>query len=220
MKGGQGEARDADFGLAAAAVDDGSGREHLAAGLGEQIDHFASAAAGGDDILYDDGGLAGFDGETAAERHPAAGAVALGEQEWHPEGTGYFVADDQSAHGGGNHQIDGRAGETAQRRGEFATEALGMVGEAENPGALQVFAAVEAAGETEVAAEVGARLFEESEDAVGWVAHIDILSQRLFASGSGRPESGHSRRPSGGGKAPFVSNLEASIRWQEACGSM
>ena len=82
--------------MAAGTVDDGAGGEDFDTVIAQQVDDFAGAAAGGDHVFNNHGGLAGVDFEAAAERH-LTGGVALRELETCPQGAGDFVADDQAA---------------------------------------------------------------------------------------------------------------------------
>jgi hypothetical protein len=190
VEGLEGEAGDADVDSAAAAVDDGAGGEDAGAGGEGDFDDFAGAAAGGDDVFDDDDGFAGFEVEAAAEAH-FAGDVAFGEQEAGVEGAGGLVADDEAAEGGRGDGFDGLGDCVAEGFGEESAELFGVGGVLEDEGGLEVFAAVLAAGEAEVAAEVGAGFREEVEDGAWEVGHIAQYSCP-GAGGGGRNFRGFS----------------------------
>src|SRR5687767_8330157 len=95
-KRGERDARNADTGVAAGAVDDGAGGEDVDAVITQQIDDFASATAGSDDVFDDYRCLASGDLKASAEGH-FSGRVALSELKPGPERAGDFVADDQTA---------------------------------------------------------------------------------------------------------------------------
>ena len=58
LQGSQGDAGHSDFGLAAAAVNDGTGGHYFGAGSAQHLDHVGGAPAGCDDIFDNDGALA------------------------------------------------------------------------------------------------------------------------------------------------------------------
>jgi hypothetical protein len=171
VEGFEGDAGDADIDGAAATVDDGAGGEDACSGGLGDFDDFAGAAAGGDDIFDDDDGFAGLKVEAAAEAH-FADHVAFGEEEAGAEGAGGFVADDEAAEGGRGDGFDGLGGDAAEGLGHHAAELFGVGGVLEDEGGLEVFAAVLAAGEAEVAAEVGAGFGEEVQYGTLVVGHI------------------------------------------------
>jgi len=174
FEGGEGGAGDAEIGRASAAIDDGTGGDGDGSGGAHDFDDFHGAAAGGDDVFDDDYAFAGSESEAAAEGHFAIG-VAFGEEEADAEGTGDFVADDEAAEGGGDDEIYGiGADEGFQLIGQGAAEGFGVPGMREHESGLKVGGAMESAGETEVALEVGAGLPEEVED-VGIGGHCKGL---------------------------------------------
>ena len=67
------------------------------------LDHFARAAAGRDDIFDHDGSLAGRERKTAPQRHLPV-SIPLGEKKTHAQRAGYLMSDDQSAESGGNNE--------------------------------------------------------------------------------------------------------------------
>ncbi len=164
MEGFEGGAGDAEVNGATAAVDDGTGGDGDGAEGIHDVDDFAGAAAGGDDVLNNDGAFAGFEGEAAAEGHFAVG-IAFGEDVADAEGAGDFVADDEATERGGNDDVDlFPVEEFEDLGGEFATEGFGVLRVLEDDGGLEVVGAVESAGEAEMAGEVGAGLTEDIED--------------------------------------------------------
>jgi hypothetical protein len=158
----QGYFRDAQVGSASAAVDDGAGSQNFYAFGLEGFDDVAGAAAGGDDILNDDGGFAGLHGESAAEDHFRGRRVAFGEQEACAQGSGDFVADDQASDGGGNHDVTFR-----EMRGQFAAEGFGNGGMLKHQRALHIFVGMKAAGEAEMTLQISAGFAKFFEDGVG-----------------------------------------------------
>lgn len=183
VEGFEGDAGDADVDGAAAAVDDGACGEDAGSGGEGDFDDFAGAAAGGDDVFDDDDGFAGGEVEAAAEAH-FAGDVALGEDEACAEGAGGFVADDEATEGGGGDGLDGLGGDAAEGLGHEAAELFGVGGILEDEGGLEVFGTVLAAGEAEVAAEIGAGLLKEVQDGTLVVGHI---AQYSWMAAGGAP---------------------------------
>lgn len=170
------DAGDTEVDRSAAAIDDGSGSDHARAGFLQDVDHFARAAAGSDDIFDDDGGFAGLDGESAAQDH-FAGAIAFGENVAGSERSRYFVTDDQAADcgrdDGGNVQ---RGLDAAELGGEQATELLGMIRKLENARALQIFGAMQSASEAEMSTQVCAGVVEGVQDGIGLRSHKHMLA--------------------------------------------
>jgi len=110
MQSFEGNARNAEIDLTAAAIDDGTGGEHFNTEILEHPDHFACAASGGDYVFDHHGSLAWRDFEAAAERHFIR-SVALSEKRADVEGARYFVPDDDASHGRCDCQIGGKRGE-------------------------------------------------------------------------------------------------------------
>jgi hypothetical protein len=180
------------LGSAVAAVDDGGGGEDLDAGRMEESDNLSGAASGGDDVFDDDGTFAGGEGEAAAEGHGGVSG-AFGEEEPGVEGSGDLVADDEASDGWGGDELDGGVGVLLlllvvvggggwlsrdvleDEAGEAAAEVFGVLRVLEDEGALEVFGAVQTAGEAEVAAEVGAGGVEEVEDVFALRVHKGLL---------------------------------------------
>ena len=136
---------DAQVGSATAAVDYRTGSEYLyTVGL-QCFNDVAGAASGGHDILNHDGGFAWTDGEASAEDHFAGGRIAFGEQESCAEGSGDFMADDQAADGGGNHDFY-----FTEMRRQLAPEFFGDRRVLEHQRALHVFVGMETTGQPEV----------------------------------------------------------------------
>src|SRR5277367_3177182 len=78
--GFQSQARNAEIGRSATAVDDGADRGDAGTGVLQNIDHFARATPGSDYVFHYHGRVAGLDGESPAQDH-FSGRVALGENE-------------------------------------------------------------------------------------------------------------------------------------------
>ncbi len=94
----------ADIGLASAAIDDGGRRHHVGSGLLQHANYIAGAAAGGDYVFYDHDRLIRQDLEAAAQEHGVGRAIAFGEEGARSECAGDFMADDNSANRGRDHQ--------------------------------------------------------------------------------------------------------------------
>ncbi len=110
------------------------------------LDDFQQAGAAGDDVLGDDHLFALFQGEAAPDHHHAV--LAFGEDEAAAQRPGHLVADQDAAHGRTDHQVVGRVGEEVAHGGaQFA----GQVGKLQDPRALEVGVAVQAAAQQEMA---------------------------------------------------------------------
>jgi hypothetical protein len=156
----QGAGRDVEFNGAAAAIDQRPCGYGEAAFLFDDADGFARGAASGPDVFDYEDALAGRQFEASTEGH-LAGAVAFDEESANAEGAGDFVSDDYAAEGGRHHTSKFVI---AENFGEGAAEGVGVLRELEHEGALDVGAAVTAAGEFEVALADGAYFFEEFQD--------------------------------------------------------
>ena len=75
----QRHARNAYFRLSTTAIDNRAGRYRARAGRLEDVDHFASAAAGGDYVFHDYSCFARLQGESAPKDHLARSCIAFGE---------------------------------------------------------------------------------------------------------------------------------------------
>ena len=149
--------RDVEFQTAAAAIDQRASSNREAALLLDDADGFARGAAGGPDIFDHENALAGFQFEAAAEGH-LAGTVAFDEEGADAEGAGDFVSDNYAAECGRYDTCDGVVAENFR---EGAAQGFGVLRELEYERALDVCAAVTAAGKFEVALADGAYLLEE-----------------------------------------------------------
>jgi hypothetical protein len=175
LESGERDARHANLCAAAAAINDGTGGENLCAGALEQFDYVVGAAAGGDDVFYDDGGIAGLYGEAAAEGHLAGFGIAFGKKVRRAEGAGHFMADDETAEGRGDDQGGSRGNNFAQLLGEQFAQFFGGGRVAQHERTLQVFPAVKTAGETEMTLKICAGFAEKLENGFSLRRHKRLL---------------------------------------------
>jgi hypothetical protein len=158
--------------LPAAAVNQSASGDDASTGLFNDLDGFLGRAAGGPDVFDHENVLIGPQIKTAAQRHDAAG-IALDKKRrdaatvatlWLGQGASYFLADDYAAEGWRNHSLDVSIGEEGS---EGAAELFCVAGILEHQGALDVSAAVQTAGELEVAVANSTNGFEEFEQFLG-----------------------------------------------------
>ena len=194
LHGHQGHAGHADVGQSTAAVDDGCGGEDFGAEGVEEVDDFFGTAAGGDNVFDDDATLAGLDGKATAQGHFAVG-VSFGENAPRSQGAGHLMADHQAAHGGGDDGGGlGCAGPGIGRPisgqvefpGDGLAERFGVSRMLQDEGALEVFGAMQAAGKSKVAFEIGTSFGKKSKSGV----HVSMLAQPNGCSGSLSLEAG------------------------------
>jgi hypothetical protein len=137
---------DIQFQASAAAVNQGASGDHQAARLFDNADRLSCGAARRPDIFNDENSLAGPDLEAAAQDH-LSGPVALRKKGSHSEGSCDLVTNQDSAERRRGNTIHG---EIVKLGGQGATQVLSMLGILQNEGALNVSAAVPAAGKFEV----------------------------------------------------------------------
>jgi len=168
--------------LSSATIDNRPCRQGARAGGFEYVDHFACAATGCDHVFHNYGRFARLQGESAAKNHLAGGGIALGEQEPGAQRARHFVSDDQTSQGGRHDGGDDlRSGNQPQLAGQPGAQALGVLGVLQNQSTLQILRAVQAAGQLEMSAEVGARLAENVEDGLRLRRHKRLLYHCLHA---------------------------------------
>ena len=125
--------------------------------LADDADGFARRAAGGPDVFDHEDAFARLDFEAAAKRH-LAGAVTLHENCADAKAASDFVADDQSAESRRDDAIDREVFEFC---GQVAAESFGVLRVLKHERALNIGAAVAAAGKLEVAGAHRAHVFEQ-----------------------------------------------------------
>ena len=130
--------------------------------LFDDVDRFHEAATAGDHVLDHGEAFAGTDGEAAA-KDKGASVVLFAENVGLAQLAGDFLSDQDAAEGGRDHGVERGAVEAS---GEGAADAFGHLGIAQEEGALEKLAAVQAGAEDEVAVEEGAGLAEKFEDVV------------------------------------------------------
>ena len=175
LERGQRHARHAHVGTAAAAIDDGAGSQHPAAGRAQNLDDVGGAAAGGDHVFHHHRRLAGRHGESPAQRHLSGGGIAFGEEKARSERARHLVADDEAAQGGGGDQVDFSGRQRAEFLGQQPPEPFRGGRMLQHQRALQVLGAVQAAGEAEVAFEVCAGGPEQLQDGLSLRRHRRLL---------------------------------------------
>jgi hypothetical protein len=113
----------------------------LDAGGLQGFNYVSRAASGGDDVFYYYGGFTGMDCEASAQYHFGGGGVAFGEEKTGSESAGDFVADNQAANSGRDHDVN-----LCEVRGQLAAEFLGDGRMLEDERALHVFVGMKTAG--------------------------------------------------------------------------
>src|SRR5579884_3928089 len=93
VQGTQRDTWNANIRVAAAAINDRTGADHIRAGALQYLDDLTRASAGGDDVLDHDGGFARLDREAAPQHHGACG-IPFRENKARSERAGYLMADD------------------------------------------------------------------------------------------------------------------------------
>jgi hypothetical protein len=177
----QGDPGKAEIDSAAAAIDYGAGGEHTGAGFLQDLDYFARTPTSGNNVFHYHGGFAWFDAEASAQHH-FSGGIALGKDKAGTQGSSYLVTDDQAADGWRYHDRDvERRFQAAEFRGQQTSEMLGVARMLKHPGALQVFRAVQSAGEPEMTAQIGAGVMEGVENEIGFGRHTVNIHQGNIA---------------------------------------
>jgi len=161
VEGEEAEGGDAEIDGAVGAVHGHGDADDFTVVRADDVDGFLDAAALGDDILDDEDFFAGGDFKAAAEDEFAV--IFFDEDESGFELAGDFLAEDKSAHGGGDY---GDGGEGTDFGGEGGAEFLDGGHLLEGEGALEKAAAVESAAQDEMAVEQGAGVAEDLEDFV------------------------------------------------------
>jgi hypothetical protein len=128
--------------------------------VANDLDCLLHAASACDDILRDEKALARADFKSSPQ-HESSVAVLLGEDVFLPEMAGDFLADNDAADSGRNHDI---GFEGFQLFGEQSADVRGDGGILQKQGALEELAAVQTAAEHEMAVQEGSGAAEKIED--------------------------------------------------------
>jgi len=146
----------------------------------DNVDGFLDAAAFGDDVFDDQHRFFGGDFESASKDESAF--LLFGENESAGELAGDFLAQDESAHGGGN---DSGWFEVADFCREGGADFLNDGHLLEGEGALEILTAVQTAAEDEMTFQQGTRVPEDLKHFV--FGHGSILGCRLQVPSSKLP---------------------------------
>lgn len=157
---GESGTRHADVRGAPTAIDDGARGNDDNTEAREDFEHFTRTSSGGNDILDDDGAVAGLKGKSAPEHHAASVRIALRKEERHAESTSHFVSNDESTDCRSDDCVHFIGTDVPQSPRQLQPEMLREPGMLENQSGLQVLGAVEAAGEAKVATQVRSGLLE------------------------------------------------------------
>ncbi len=162
----------------AAPVDDRTGRSYIDAARAKEVDYLSGAAAGRDDILDDNGHLVLAERESTPQAHSGL-RITFGEQESSTERARHLVPDDDAAQGRrNNHSRFQSRYRRANSRRQFPPQPFGNRWVLEYQCTLQIFGAVETAGEPEVPAKICAGLLKQVESARRNVVHCRSIYHR------------------------------------------
>ena len=175
IKRNQSRSGNAQVGTPTAAIDNRTGREYRGSKLFQDANHFTGAPTGSHNILHHGGAYARFDRKPAAQCHPAR-SVAFREYERCPQRARDFMADDQAAERGSDNQTDAARGrQSLESRREPAAQFFSVRWMLQHQRRLQIFGAVQPAGQAKMSGEICARAPKQLKDAIGLRRHERLL---------------------------------------------
>jgi hypothetical protein len=168
VQGDEADGGDAEINGTVGAIHDHGDSDHSAAVRTNNVQGFLNATALGHHVFDDEDFFAGRDFESAAQDEFAF--LFFDKNEAQAKLAGNFLADHQSAHGGGNHG-DGAEGPqfVSQGRAEFFNDGHLLQGQ----GALEKLATVQSASQNEMALQQGAGITKNLQGFV--LSHAGIL---------------------------------------------